>query len=259
MAVAFGAIAAGYLSALFAGDLLVPPLRAILGFPDLLVLGIARAITGLVGYFLILGIGAILFKRTGQQGVGVLRLLYGLSGAVLGLLFGLCVVWVLTISVRLLGALAEGRMLKPDGTTRVENGDVASVLATQVLATSLAWKKALEAGSAGPVLKAADPLPTRDYERMGRLGRVLAQPEAMRRFFEAPTVKPLVQDPRFQAIASNPEIAKLAQQRDYASLLRQPKLVEFLNDPAVISKVKDVDLDAALLYALPDKPPPASP
>ena len=110
MAVAFGAVAAGYLAALLAGDIFVAPLRAVLGYPDFVLLGIGRAIAGMAGYFLILGIGAILFKRTSQQGVGLLRLLYGLSGALLGLLFGVCVVAVLTIAVRLVGTLAEGRL-----------------------------------------------------------------------------------------------------------------------------------------------------
>ena len=89
---------------------------------------------------------------------------------------------------------------------------------------------------------------------MSRVGRVLAKPETMRRFLEAPSVKPIVRDPRFQALAANPEIAKLATQRDYSALLRYPALVEFLNDPAVLAKFKELDIDAALLYAAPEKP-----
>jgi hypothetical protein len=259
MAVAFGAIAAGYLAGLLAGDLLVPLLRAVLGFPDIVLLGLGRIIAGSVGYFLVLGIGSILFKRTSQQGVGVLRLLYGLSGALLGLLFGVCVVWALIISVRLLGALAEGRLGAPEFSGAAETAGVTSTLATHVLETSLAWKKELESGAIGPVVKVADPLPPGDYERVNRLGRVLARPEAMRRFLEAPTVKPIVRDPRFQALVSNPEISKLAAQASYAGLLRQPKVVEFLNDPAVLAKVKEVDWDAALLYAAPEKPSPTPP
>jgi hypothetical protein len=254
MAVAFGAVAAGYLAALLAGDIFVAPLRAVLGYPDFVLLAIGRAIAGMAGYFLILGIGAILFKRTSQQGVGLLRLLYGLSGAALGLLFGVCVVAVLTISVRLVGTLAEGRLAAGESPLAGETSGASGALATQVLLTTQAWKKDLEAGAIGPIVKVADPLPTRDYDRMNRLGRVLAKPETMRRFLEAPTIKPIVRDPRYQALAANPEIAKLATQRDYAALLRYPALVEFLNDPAVLAKFKEIDIDAALLYAAPEKP-----
>jgi len=159
----------------------------------------------------------------------------------------------------LLGALAEGRLAASEGAVAGENAGVTSTMATHVLETSLAWKKELESGAIGPIVKVADPLPAGDYERVNRLGRVLARPEAMRRFLEAPTIKPIVRDPRFQALAANPEISKLAAQSSYASLLRQPKVVEFLNDPAVLAKVKEVDFDAALLYAAPEKPSPTPP
>ncbi len=258
MAVAFGAVAAGYLAALLGGDMLVAPMRALLGYPDIVLLAVGRAIAGMLGYFLVVGLGAVLFKRTSQQGVGLLRLLYGLSGALLGLIFGICVIWALVISVRLVGTLAEGR-LAPVGSNKEENADVTSAMATQVLVTSQIWKRDLEAGAIGPIVKAADPLPGRDYERVNRLGRVLAKPEAMRRFLESPTIKSITRDPRFQTLAADPEIAKLATQHNYAALLRQPKIVEFLNDPAVLAKFREIDLDAALLYAAPEKPAPPPP
>jgi hypothetical protein len=139
MAVAFGAVAAGYLAALLAGDIFVAPLRTVLGYPDFVLLAIGRAIAGIEGYFLILGIGAILFKRTSQQGVGLLRLLYGLSGAVLGMLFGVCVVAVLTISVRLVGTLAEGRLAVGESPLAGETSGASGAFATQVLGCLAAW------------------------------------------------------------------------------------------------------------------------
>ena len=259
MAVAFGALAAGYLVALLAGDALMPPLRTLLGYPDIVLQAIGRGLAGLVGYFLVVGLGAVLFKRTSQQGVGLLRLLYGLSGAALGLLFGLCLVWVLAISVRLVGALADGRLAATGASAPAEDTGVTSAMATQVLLTAKVWKKELEAGAIGPIVKVADPLPVRDYDRASRLGRLLGKPEAIHRFLEAPTIKPIVRDPRFQALAADPEINKLAAQGDYSALLRQPKVVEFMNDPAVLAKLKEVNVDAALLYAVPDQPAPPPP
>lgn len=261
MAVAFGAVAAGYIAALFFGDALVPTLRPVLGYPDLVLLGIARFLIGAVCYVLVVVIGSVLFKKTSQQGMGLLRLLYGLSGAVLGLLLGLVVVWALTVSVRLVGAIAEGRTI-PVAPADAKT-DATEAVANEVLSASLVWKKELESGPISPLVKASDPLVTRDYEVMTKAGRVLGRPEAMRRFLEAPALKPLVRDPRFQALVADPEISKRAAARDYAALLRNAKFVEFVNDPAMLAQIKALDFESVLNYALQDNPavvrPPGSP
>ena len=78
--------------------------------------------------------------------MGLLRLLYGLSGAVLGLLFGVCVVVRLTISVRLVGTLAEGRLAggEPPAGGREQRRELAPWRPRSCHAQ--AWKKELEAG-----------------------------------------------------------------------------------------------------------------
>ncbi len=257
MAVAFGGVAAGYIAALFFGDVLVSPLRPILGYPDIVLLGVGRVIVGVLCYFLVGAIGAVLFKKTNQQGVGLLRLLYGLSGAALGLLLGLVVVWALIVTVRLVGAIAEGR--SAPGTPAGVTPDAAEAVANQVMNASLSWKKELESGPIGPVVKAADPLVTRDYEVMTKAGKVLGRPEAMKRFLEAPAMKSVVRDPKFQALLADPEISKLAAEHNYAVLLRNPKLVDFANDPAMLALIKAVDLESGLNYALQENPATARP
>jgi hypothetical protein len=256
MAVAFGAIAAGYVAAIFAGELLVPPLRTLMGYPDIVLLGLGRIAVFLLAYFLVLGAGAVLFKRTSQQGIGLLRLLYGLSGAALGLLFGVCVVLAIVLAVRLAGALGEGWASSPESLPRAGVEDPSARTAGRLLATSLAWKNELEEGPIGPIVKAADPLPARDYEMLTKAGRVLGRAEATRRFLEAPSVKWIVHGARFQALQADGDIIKMATRRDYAGILRHPKMVEFLNDPAVINRLRDVDLESAFNYALAENPPP---
>ncbi len=260
MAVAFGAVAAGYIGALFLGEAMVSPLRPLLGFPDLILLAVGRALVGVLCYLLVVALGAVLFKRTSQQGVGLLRLLYGLSGAALGLLFGVVVVWALILTVRFTGALAEGRSApgapaeaKPDAL------DGTGLVANQVLNTTLAWKKDLESGPISPVVKAADPFVARDYEVMTKTGRVLARPEAMKRFLEAPAIKPLMRDPRFQALLADPEVVRLAKEHNYALLLRSSSVVEFLNDPATLAQIKALDFESVLNYALQESPAAARP
>ena len=71
------ALFCAYAAALFGGRLLLPLLRPLLRVPDLLLSLVAGAILALVVYALINALGAILFKRTGQQDAGTVRLLYG--------------------------------------------------------------------------------------------------------------------------------------------------------------------------------------
>jgi hypothetical protein len=264
MAVAFGAVAVGYIGALFFGDALVSPLRPLLGFPDLMLLAVGRALVGVLCYLLVVGIGAVLFKRTSQQGVGLLLLLYGLSGAALGLLFGAVVVWTLILAVRFTGAIAEGRSAPgAPAEAKADASDATGALANRVLNTTLSWKKDLESGPISPVVKAADPFVARDYEVMTKTGRVLARPEAMKRFLEAPAIKPLIRDPRFQALLADPEVVRLAKEQNYALLLRSSTVVEFLNDPATLAQIKALDFESVLNYALQETPasvrPPGQP
>ena len=83
------ALVAAYGGGLFGGRLLLPVLRPFLRMPDLMISILAGAVLALVVYAVISTLGGILFKRTGQQGAGVVRLVYGICGAVLGIFFGL--------------------------------------------------------------------------------------------------------------------------------------------------------------------------
>jgi uncharacterized membrane-anchored protein len=56
--------------------------------PDPVLSILCGAMLALTAYALVSGIGAILFKRTSQQGSGLLYLIYGFAGAILGLFFG---------------------------------------------------------------------------------------------------------------------------------------------------------------------------
>ena len=85
--VRIGAIVAAYSAALFGGGILLPLLRPLIKVPDFIISALGGVILALLVYSLVNTIGTILFKRTGQQGSGLVRLVYGVSGAVLGNLF----------------------------------------------------------------------------------------------------------------------------------------------------------------------------
>ena len=67
------AVVAAYAAAIFAGNLLVPPLRSFLKMPDIVVSAVAGAVLAFVVYAIIASLGTILFKRTAQQNSGVGR------------------------------------------------------------------------------------------------------------------------------------------------------------------------------------------
>ena len=78
------AVIAGYAAAFFGGNMLVPLLRPLVTVPDMLLSAVGGAILAVLVYAVVAGLGRVLFKRTAQHSSSVVRLAYGLSGAVVG-------------------------------------------------------------------------------------------------------------------------------------------------------------------------------
>jgi hypothetical protein len=87
--VRIGAIIAAYSAAFFGGPLLLPLLRPLIKVPDFVISAIGGALLAMIVYSVINSLGTILFKRTGQQGSSIVRLVWGGTGALLGIFFGL--------------------------------------------------------------------------------------------------------------------------------------------------------------------------
>ena len=104
------AIVAAYATAFFLGEQMVPFLRPMVNIPDIVLSALAGAILAILVYAIIAGLGSVLFKRTAQQSSGSVRLLYGLSGAFVGLLFGAFFIWLLLIGIRSIGSIAEAQV-----------------------------------------------------------------------------------------------------------------------------------------------------
>ncbi|MEO6871970.1 MAG: CvpA family protein, partial [Chthoniobacterales bacterium] len=182
------AVLAAYAAGLFGGRLLLPILRNLIRAPDVLISIISGAILALLIYALITGVGAILFKRTGQQKVGTVRFLYGLSGALLGIFFGLLSVWLIVVGVRSVGAIASAEVKSGTPPPSFELAHTRPVSETKPvepppLVASLAkLKNSLELGSLGSVVKAADVIPASTYQALGKLGAVVSDPRSAERF-----------------------------------------------------------------------------
>jgi hypothetical protein len=250
------AVVAGYAAAYFGGDLLVPLLRSSLKMPDIVISVLGGAILAVAAYGIISSLGTILFKRTAQQS-GVVRLVYGLSGALLGFCFGAFFVWLILIGLRSIGSIAEAQVearAKSPGNSNVPRSSASSApkpeLDSDSLMTLLArLKNSVELGAVGGVVKKTDAAPVGAYKTLGELGTMLANPETARKFLDSPGARELSEHPKIVALRNDPEIAEMIAQGRLFDLLRDPRVVDAVNDPTLAEQVKHFDLKKALDHA----------
>jgi hypothetical protein len=249
------ALACAYGAAFFGGRLLLPVLRPLLRVPDLFISILAGAILALAVYALINALGAILFKRTGQQSAGIVRLLYGLCGATLGIFFGLFSVWLIVVAIRSVGAIANAEVHTQTAARREMAPPTArpepSPNNAPAMVNSLAkLKNSIELGSLGEVLKTVDVVPAQTYQTLGKVGTMVANPQSAGRFLSYPGAKELTENRKIVALRDDPEIIEMIQHQRFLELLQHPKLIDALNDPALAAQVKSFEFQKALDYAL---------
>jgi hypothetical protein len=249
------AIICAYAAAYFGGQILVPLLQPILKWPDFILSMIGGAILALVIYGLIASLGSILFKRTAQHGSGTVRLVYGFSGALTGIVFGLFFIWLILVGIRSVGSIADAqaearpqqdapvspRRDRPDA---VQNFDADSV--TAFLAR---LKNSVELGKLGDVIKKSDVTPPGVYQMLKDAGTVCANPESARRFLDFPGAVELSEHPKIVALRNDPEIESLIRQGRILELLQHPRVLAAANDPTLVERVKQFDLKKALEFA----------
>jgi membrane protein required for colicin V production len=253
-AVRLFALVAAYAVGLFGGRMLLPLLRPFLRAPDFFISIFAGAILALVVYAVINVLGAILFKRTGQQSAGIVRLLYGVCGAALGIFFGLFSVWLVVVAIRSVGAIANAELHRPTAAQHQPAPATArqrpSPSAPPMIATLAKLKNSIELGSLGKTVKAVDVVPAQTYQTLGNVGTVVSSPQSAERFLSYPGAKELTENPKIIALRNDPELVELIRQQRFLDLLQNPKLIEAMNDPVLAAQVRSFDFQKALDYAL---------
>jgi len=254
--VRFGALAAAYATGLFAGGYAVPFLRP-LGYPDFVLNCIGGAGLGLLAYLFICLVGGILFKRTAHQDMGLVWFFYGVTGALMGIAFGLVLLLLCADAIRFLGGMVE---VKPDPTAMVSKPRHATPGAaavkpgispsTPVLALVAELKTSLEHNLPGEILQAIDPIPKKSYAIANKMGRTLSDPEATARFLSFPGAMELATRPEIQALRDDPEILRVVREGHLLQLLKNEKIVQAANDPQIAALLKKFDLEKALDHAL---------
>jgi hypothetical protein len=251
------AVIAAYAAAYFAGDLVLPLLRPVLKWPDFIVSMIGGALLAIVVYGVISSLGTLLFKRTAQHASGGVRLVYGFSGALTGVVFGLFFIWLLLVGIRTVGSVADAQV---QAHPRAETNPVPSSRASKHLslenldADSLTaflarLKNSVELGKLGDVVRQTDFAPPALYQTLKDAGTVCANPESARRFLSFPGAAELSEHPKIVALRNDPEVADLIRQGRILELLQNRRVLEAANDPTLVEKVKQFDIKKALEYA----------
>ena len=257
------ALVTAYAAAFFGGKLFVPLVRPLFKMPDLVLSALGGAALAFVVYATLSGIGAILFKRTGEQDSRIVQLIYGISGAVVGLFFGVFALWLIVVSVRAVGAVADAQVrnrsatldTSPDATSHAlevrrrflgdENEQSGS------FAVSLArLKNSLELGRLGNAIKQIDPVSQNSYDTLTKVTAVFCDPERVRRFLSVPGAREISENPKIVALRDDPEISAMIAQRRFFDLLQDQRVIDAANDSVLANRIRKFDLQRALDYAL---------
>ena len=205
----------------------------------------------------------MLFKRTSEQDSRIVQLIYGISGAIVGLFFGLFALWLIVVSVRAVGAVADAQVrarstnvhTDPDATSHALEvrrrflGDGSEQSAP--FAVSLArLKNSLELGRLGNAIKQTDPVSQKNYDTLTKVAAVFSDPERARRFLSVPGAREISEHPKIVALRDDPEISEMIAQRRFLDLLQAQRIIDVANDPVLADRIKKFDLQRALDYAL---------
>ncbi|PYJ24215.1 MAG: hypothetical protein DME99_00185 [Verrucomicrobia bacterium] len=256
------ALAAAYGTAFFGGRLLVPIARPFFKMPDIVLSILAGAVLALVIYALVTSLGMILFKRTGQQNSKLVQLVYGFAGAAVGLFFGAFVLWMIVVSVRAIGAVADAQVRSRSTLMYVGPSTTSQALAVRrrflaesnkgsaAFAVSLArLKNSLELGPLGNAVKQIDPVSSESYDTLGKFAGVFSNRERAQKFLSFPGARELSEHPKIVALRNDPEISNMIAQKRFLDLLQDQRIIDAANDPALADRIKKFDLQRALDYA----------
>src|SRR5437016_7937727 len=104
------AIIVAYSCAFFGARATVPIMRSFFKLPDPILAVVGGAIMATILFVAINLTGAFLFRKTAQQESRLVRLIWGSTGAFLGILLGLFTIWLVFAVVRVVGSVAVAEL-----------------------------------------------------------------------------------------------------------------------------------------------------
>jgi hypothetical protein len=241
---------------------LIAPIIPSLGLPHFLRPLLGGVFVGILISIAVSLFSQIIFRKTEDQGFGVIRLFYGFTGAGLGLAYGLFVLALAAWGVRFFGSFAEGLVTGANAARTNPKKQPAVEPAPLVLIN-----KALETSPAGTFLGMVDPLPPDMYPRLHKIGQIFTDQQAKERFLADPSVAAFSKSAKILSLKSDPELQEALHAGDVWAVLRNPKVQLAAADAQLLTALRTIDLDKALDHALatpvsggpPQSPPSAKP
>lgn len=251
------ALASAYIIGYFGGGRLGGLLQRFIDLPERALAVLGAVGLGFIIYCCITLLGVIAFKKTAQQKEGLMRLGYGISGAACGAFYGLFLVWIMVLAIRLLGSVAEtqlGAAYYPSPSTSSKHpSSTPGPTATPpgaVIRTLAHMKESLEQGPTGMVVQQVDPIPGTLYGILRKLGVMVSDEKSIDRFLSYPGVKPLLANPKIAALQNDPDINRDIVSRNYLSLIRNPHIIAAANDAEIGELMRKFQFEKALDYAI---------
>lgn len=228
------------------------------GFSDLggLITGVLTGIgVALVILFIIWILGAVLFKRTEHQESGLVRFFWGLGGAFFGILMGLIFICGAITMIRGLGALGQARLQSQPSTATTPGVPSANApdKPPAIANAVVTLKESLELGPVGQIVEQVDPIPEDVYVLISDAARVVNDPSLLNRMVEYPGIQQMMQHPKIAALLSDPAVVKAAEERNIMALISNKTMVAAAQDPELSKELSQIDIRAALKFAL-EKP-----
>lgn len=195
--------AAGAAGAL-GGAWLAPVLHSLWPGPDRLLAVLGSILLATTVFLVITVVSTIVFKKTEHQSMGMVRIGYGLSGALIGAGYGILLVWMAVLGARLIGTVAEAQLaLEKNARLRTASAPKSSP-ASPLIGGLAELKQSLEHGTVGALVAQVDPIPDRVYATLGKMSRMVSQPSTMERFARFPGIRPLLDQPEARRLAQRP-------------------------------------------------------
>ena len=254
------AIIVAYSCAFFGARSTVPIMRSFFKLPDPILVVLGGAILAAILFAGINLTGAFLFRKTAQQESRLVRLIWGGTGAFLGILLGLFTIWLAFAGIRMVGSVAEARLRmqnaptraagQPIGAAQTQTESAVSPLPNPLMAMLANMKNSLESGRVGEAVRTIDPLPPSLYRVLEKAGQVASNVQSAERFLSYPGAREISEHPRVVALRNDSRVMELIASGHIFELLKNPRMIEAMNDPALQAQVKNFDLERALDYAL---------
>jgi len=254
------AIIVAYSCAFFGARATVPIMRSFFKLPDPILAVVGGAIMATILFVAINLTGAFLFRKTAQQESRLVRLIWGSTGAFLGILLGLFTIWLVFAGIRMVGSVAEARLRtqnvpmsvagQPIGAAQIQTESAVSPSPNPLMAMLANMRNSLEGGRVGEAVRTVDQLPPALYRMLEKAGEVASNVQSAERFLSFPGAREITEHPKVVALRNDPGAMELIAGGHVFELMKNQRMIEAMNDPALQARVKNFDLERALDYAL---------